>query len=90
MASATAPRTTAHQRMDADVQTWRVLNGDALPFDEPAARGFVEHCYARANNLAAAANHDLAGRRWADDRRAALSTIPTQRSATSATSPASP
>ncbi|MFI9638513.1 alpha/beta fold hydrolase [Micromonospora sp. NPDC051925] len=75
MDSAKAPRATAQQRMDADVQTWRVLNGDVLPFDEPAARRFVEHCYARANDIAAASNHDLAGRRWDDDRRASLSRI---------------
>ncbi|MGK8488174.1 alpha/beta fold hydrolase [Nocardia asiatica] len=74
-ASAKAPRTTVRQCMDADVQTWRVLNGDVLPFDEAAARRFVEHCYARADNLAAASNHDLAGRRWDDDRRASLSRI---------------
>ncbi|GAA3216959.1 alpha/beta fold hydrolase [Dactylosporangium siamense] len=75
LASVKAPRRTAQQRMDADVQTWRVLNGDALPFDEPAARRFVEHCYARAGNIAAASNHDLAGRRWDDGRRASLSSI---------------
>ncbi|TDB99740.1 alpha/beta hydrolase [Micromonospora fluostatini] len=75
MASATAPRTTARQRMDADVQTWRVLNGDVLPFGDSAARRFVEDCYARAHDVAAAANHDLAGRRWDDDRRAALSRV---------------
>ncbi|MEU7768933.1 alpha/beta hydrolase [Nocardia sp. NPDC049190] len=68
-----APRTTAQQHIDADVQTWRVLNGDVLPFDEPAARRFVEHCHARANDIAAASNHDLAGRRWDNDRRASLS-----------------
>ncbi|MFY1622687.1 alpha/beta fold hydrolase [Micromonospora sp. WMMD723] len=75
MGAARAPRATAQQRVDADVQTWRVLNGDVLPFDEPAARRFVEHCHDRAGNLAAAANHDLAGRRWDDDRRASLSGI---------------
>jgi hypothetical protein len=37
---------------------WRVLNGDALPFDEPAARRFVEASYDRAANFAAAVNHD--------------------------------
>ncbi|MFG1848191.1 alpha/beta fold hydrolase [Micromonospora carbonacea] len=73
--SVKAPRTTAQQRMDADIRTWRVLNGDVLPFDEAAARRFVEHCYARADNVAAASNHDLAGRRWGDDRRASLSRI---------------
>ncbi|MFI5843010.1 alpha/beta fold hydrolase [Catenuloplanes sp. NPDC051500] len=60
---------------DTDVQTWRVLNGDVLPFDEPAARTFVARSHARAGNLAAALNHDLAGRRFDDDRRAPLSTI---------------
>ncbi|MEV4770352.1 alpha/beta fold hydrolase [Micromonospora humida] len=75
MDAARAPRATARQRVDADVQTWRILNGDVLPFDEPAARRFVEHCHDRAGNLAAAANHDLAGRRWDDDRRASLSGI---------------
>ena len=75
IASATAPRTTPHQRLEADVQTWRVLNGDVLPFDEAAARRFAERCYARARDIAAAMNHDLAGRRFGDDRRAALSAV---------------
>jgi pimeloyl-ACP methyl ester carboxylesterase len=75
LASARTPRTTQQERLDADVQTWRVLNGDVLPFDEAAARRFVERCYARARNSAAALNHDLAGRRFDDDRRAPLSTI---------------
>lgn len=74
-ASGTAPRTTSQQRRDADVQTWRVLNGDVLPFDEPAARRFVGHCHDRARDLGAATNHDLAGRRWDDSRRAALSGV---------------
>jgi pimeloyl-ACP methyl ester carboxylesterase len=75
LASAKAPRTTPRQRVDAAVQTWRVLNGDVLPFDELAARRFVEHSHARAGDIAAASNHDLAGRRWDDDRRASLSAI---------------
>ncbi|MGV9980749.1 alpha/beta fold hydrolase [Micromonospora wenchangensis] len=75
MDAARAPRATARHRVDADVRTWRVLNGDVLPFDEPAARRFVEQCHDRAGNLAAAANHDLAGRCWDDDRRASLSGI---------------
>ena len=78
MDSAKAPRTTPQQRIDADLQTWRVLNGDVLPFDEPAARRFVELCYARAVNIAAASNHNLAGQRWGDDRRASLSSIAAQ------------
>ncbi|SDS95686.1 alpha/beta fold hydrolase [Actinoplanes derwentensis] len=74
-ASAQTPRTTHQQRIDADVQTWRVLNGDTLPFDEPAARQFVEHSYTRATDLTAATNHDRAGRHWDDNRRAPLSAI---------------
>ncbi|UWZ59664.1 alpha/beta hydrolase [Dactylosporangium aurantiacum] len=74
-ASAAAPRTTHDERVEADVRTWRVLNGDVLPFDEAAARRFVERCHARAGNISAALNHDLAGRRFADDRRAALSAV---------------
>ncbi|MFC5002604.1 alpha/beta fold hydrolase [Dactylosporangium cerinum] len=77
MASATAPRATRRQRIDADVQTWRVLNGDVLPFDEAAARRFTERCYARTGNITAALNHDLAGRRFGDDRRAPLSAVTT-------------
>ncbi|WP_019872179.1 alpha/beta fold hydrolase [Salinispora oceanensis] len=73
--AAKAPRGTAQQRMEADLHMWRVLNGGVLPFNELAARRFVEECYARATNVAAASNHDLAGQRWADDRRAALSRI---------------
>jgi pimeloyl-ACP methyl ester carboxylesterase len=75
MDSAKAPRKTPQQRVDADVQTWRVLNGDVRPFDEAAARRFVEHSYTRALNIAAALNHDLAGRRFEHDRLAPLSTI---------------
>ncbi|MER7009705.1 alpha/beta fold hydrolase [Dactylosporangium sp. NPDC000555] len=74
-ASATAPRATRRQHIDADVQTWRVLNGDVLPFDEAAARRFTERCYARTGNITAALNHDLAGRRFGDDRRAPLSAV---------------
>lgn len=75
LASARAPRTTPAERIDADVRTWRMLNGDVLPFDEAAARAFVTQCHARAVNLAAALHHDLAGRRFGDDRRAPLSTV---------------
>ncbi|GAA2585252.1 alpha/beta fold hydrolase [Dactylosporangium fulvum] len=75
LVSARAPRTTQQERLDADVQTWRMLNGDVLPFDEAAARSFVERCYARAGNFAAALHHNLAGRRFDDDRRAPLSAV---------------
>jgi pimeloyl-ACP methyl ester carboxylesterase len=75
MASAQVPRTTQEQRIDADLQTWRVLNGEARPFDEPAVRQFVERSYHRARNPTAAANHDLAGRQFTADRLVALSSI---------------
>lgn len=72
---ATRPRTTREQQVAAAVETWRVLNGDALPFDEKAARRFVETSYDRAADFAAAANHDLAGRQMTPDRLAPLSKI---------------
>ncbi|GAB3142760.1 alpha/beta fold hydrolase [Micromonospora sonneratiae] len=75
MRSAGAPRATREQRIEADMQTWRVLNGDVLPFDEPAARHFVELSHERAHNWAAAMNHDLAGRQFTADRLALLSSI---------------
>lgn len=75
MSSVEAARDTHEQRVTADLATWRVLNGGALPFDEEAARRFVERSYQRARNHAAATNHDLAGRQWPDERRAPLSSI---------------
>ncbi|MFI0796198.1 alpha/beta fold hydrolase [Micromonospora rubida] len=75
LASARAPRGTHRERVDADVRTWRVLNGDVLPFDEDAARRFVERSHERAGDHAAATQHDLAGRRFEDDRRASLSAV---------------
>ena len=55
---AAMPHTTREEQVTAGLETWRVLNGDALTFDEPAARRFVETSYDRAANFAAAANHD--------------------------------
>jgi pimeloyl-ACP methyl ester carboxylesterase len=75
MEAAQAPRATPEQRIDADLQTWRVLNGDVLPFDESAARRFVERSHQRAHNPAAAGNHDLAGRQFTAERLAPLSSI---------------
>jgi pimeloyl-ACP methyl ester carboxylesterase len=72
---AALPQTTREQRVAAAVETWRVLNGDALPFDEPAARRFVEASFGRAADFAAAANHDHAGRQMTPDRLAPLSKI---------------
>jgi pimeloyl-ACP methyl ester carboxylesterase len=70
---ASMPRTTRDERIAADLETWRVLNGDVLPFDEHAARQFVETSYDRASDYAAATNHDLAGRQMTDDRLVPLS-----------------
>jgi pimeloyl-ACP methyl ester carboxylesterase len=72
---AAMPQTTREERVTAGIETWRVLNGDALPFDEPAARRFVETSYDRATDFAAAVNHDRAGRQMTPDRLAPLSKI---------------
>jgi pimeloyl-ACP methyl ester carboxylesterase len=72
---AAMPHTTREEQVTAGLETWRVLSGDALTFDEPAARRFVETSYDRATNFAAAANHDPAGRLMTPDRLAPLSTI---------------
>ena len=72
---AAMPQTTREERITAGIETWRVLNGDALPFDEPAARRFVETSYDRATDFAAAVNHDRAGRQMTPDRLAPLSKI---------------
>ena len=71
---AAMPHTTREEQVTAGLETWRVLNGDALTFDEPAARRFVETSYDRAANFAAAANHDRA-RLMTPDRLAPLSNI---------------
>lgn len=72
---AAMPQTTRAEQVAAGLATWRVLNGDVLPFDEPAARRFVETSYDRATDFAAAANHDRAGRQMTPDRLVPLSTI---------------
>ncbi|MFB4281602.1 MULTISPECIES: alpha/beta fold hydrolase [unclassified Nonomuraea] len=75
MRAAAVPRTTREENVAANMETWRVLNGEVLPFDEAAARRLVEESYDRAGNPAAATNHDLAGRAMTADRRAPLSSI---------------
>jgi pimeloyl-ACP methyl ester carboxylesterase len=72
---AAIPQTTREEQVAAGIETWRVLNGDALPFDEPAARRFVEASHDRAADFAAAVNHDRAGRQMTPDRFAPLSKI---------------
>jgi pimeloyl-ACP methyl ester carboxylesterase len=72
---AQAPRTSRDERIASAVQTWRLLNGDELPFDENAARRNVELSYDQASDPAAAANHDLAAKRMTADRLVPLSSI---------------
>jgi len=72
---AAMPQTTREERIAANLETWRVLNGGTLPFDEPAARRFVEASHDRATDFASAANHDLAGRKMTSERLAPLSKI---------------
>jgi pimeloyl-ACP methyl ester carboxylesterase len=72
---AATPQTTRDEQVTAGLETWHVLNGDALTFDESAARRYVETSYDRATNFAAAANHDPASRLMTPDRLAPLSNI---------------
>lgn len=75
IASAALPRTSREEQITASLETWRMLHGTGLPFDEPAARRFAELSYDRARDPAAATNHDLAGRQLTPDRLAPLSSI---------------
>ncbi|MFI5895420.1 alpha/beta fold hydrolase [Actinoplanes sp. NPDC051513] len=61
--------------VEADVALFRVMNGDVLPFDEPAARAVLERCWARAIDPSAAAHHNRAGRKMDAVRLTPLSTI---------------
>lgn len=74
-AMASSPPGTPEERLSAGVETWRILNGTVLPFDATAARRNVEESVARARNLRAAAQHDLAGRQMTPERQAPLSRI---------------
>lgn len=74
-AMAGSPPVTPEERVSAGVETWRILNGTALPFDADAARRHVEASMARARDFEAASHHDLAGRQMTPERRAALSRI---------------
>lgn len=69
------PQTSREDQIASAVETWRVLNGDELPFDENAARRNVELSYDRASDPSAAANHDLAASRMTADRLVPLSSI---------------
>jgi pimeloyl-ACP methyl ester carboxylesterase len=61
--------------VDADMVTFRVMNGDVLPFDEAGTRAMLERCWARATDPSAAANHQLAGGTMTADRLVPLSRI---------------
>lgn len=65
---------TREAEIDAAVETWRVLNGESLPFDTDTARRFVAESYDRESDHEAAAQHASAGI-MTDDRKVPLSTI---------------
>lgn len=66
---------TYEERVAAALETWRVLHGGILPFDEDAARRDVELSLERDPGQATAANHDLAATRMTADRLVPLSSI---------------
>jgi pimeloyl-ACP methyl ester carboxylesterase len=72
---ASSPPATTEERLAADLETWRILNGPVLPFDEPAARAHVELSHRRATDYSAALHHDQAGRAMTPDRQAPLSRV---------------
>lgn len=74
-AMASSPPATPQERVNADVETWHILNGATLPFDADAARRHVEASVARARDFQAASHHDLAGRQMTPERQAPLSRI---------------
>jgi pimeloyl-ACP methyl ester carboxylesterase len=73
-AMASSPPATPGERVTANVETWRILNG-TLPFDGDAARRHVEVSMARTRDFRAALHHDLAGRRMAPECQAPISRI---------------
>lgn len=72
---AASPPATPADRVSANVQTWRILNGTRLPFDADAARHHVEASIARARDFQAATHHDLAGRRMTPEQLVPLSGV---------------
>ncbi|MEU0520072.1 alpha/beta hydrolase [Streptosporangium sp. NPDC006007] len=72
---AAAPPAGREERIAANVETWRVLNGDVLTFDEPAARRLVVAEADLSGDSRAAANHHLAGKTMTEDRLVPLSSI---------------
>ncbi|MGR6916479.1 alpha/beta fold hydrolase [[Actinomadura] parvosata] len=57
---AAPPATSRRERIETMIAEQRVLHGDALPFDEDAARRLQERVYDRARDLDAVVNHRLA------------------------------
>jgi pimeloyl-ACP methyl ester carboxylesterase len=74
-AMASSPPATPEERVTANVETWRILNGSTLPFDADAARRHVEASIARARDFQAASHHDPAGRQMTPERQAPLSRV---------------
>jgi pimeloyl-ACP methyl ester carboxylesterase len=76
-----APQLLAHWAagpppgVETDMVLFRIFNGPVRPFDEPAARAVLQRAWSRATDPAAAAHHDRAGRAFAPDRLAPLSSI---------------
>ena len=59
-ASLEKPPRTTEERIDAGVALWRTLAGGGEPFDEPTVRAREALIQARAKNIDAAQNHQLA------------------------------
>jgi pimeloyl-ACP methyl ester carboxylesterase len=59
-ASVEKPPRTTEERIDAGVALWRTLAGGGEPFDEPTVRAREARIQARAKNIDAAQNHQLA------------------------------
>ena len=59
-ATAEKPPQSDAERIDAAVALWRVLSGSGEPFDEPTIRAREARILARARNIDAAQNHQLA------------------------------
>jgi len=72
---AQAPPTCREEQIASAVETWRVLNGGQMPFDEDAARRIVELSRDQADAPTSAVNHDLAAKWMTPDRFEPLSSI---------------
>lgn len=61
--------------VESDMVTFRILNGDVLPFDEAGTRAMLERCWARAIDPSAADHHGAVASNTGPGRYAPLSTI---------------